>query len=98
MWRTYDGHKAPLQQALLSLLHELIEEEHIPSEVAVLTPFSHRTSQLKAESLRPTKEIRQLSTEMLHIRRWFNLPGKTQVAGKEQLLNEALVNDDSNGW
>lgn len=57
-WRTYDGQKASLQQALLSLLHELIEEEHIPtSEIAVLTPFSHRTSQLKAESLRPTKEI-----------------------------------------
>lgn len=57
-WRTYDGRKASLQQALLSLLHELIEDEHVPaSEIAVLTPFSQRTSQLKAESLLPTGEI-----------------------------------------
>ncbi len=57
-WRTYDGRKEPLQQALLSLLHELIEDEHVPArEIAVLTPFSHRTSQLQAESLLPTKEI-----------------------------------------
>ena len=57
-WRTYDGRKASLQQALLSLLHELIEDEHVPaSEIAVLTPFSHRTSQLKADSLRPCQEI-----------------------------------------
>lgn len=57
-WRTHDNQQGSLQQALISLLHELIEEEHIPaSEIAVLTPFSHRTSQLKAESLRRTQEI-----------------------------------------
>ncbi len=57
-WRTYDGRKASLQQALLSLLHELIEDEHVSaSEIAVLTPFSQRTSQLKAESLHPSQEI-----------------------------------------
>ena len=42
----------------MALLHKLIEDEHVPAgEIAVLTPFSHRTSLLKAESLRPTKEI-----------------------------------------
>jgi hypothetical protein len=57
-WRTYDNRKEPLQQALMALLHELVEDEHVPaSAIAVLTPFSHRTSQVKAENLRLTQEI-----------------------------------------
>jgi Nuclease-related domain/UvrD-like helicase C-terminal domain/AAA domain len=55
---TYDDKQETLQQAVISLLQHLIEEEHVPaSEIAVLTPFSHRKSLLKAESLRPTQDI-----------------------------------------
>jgi hypothetical protein len=57
-WRPYDSQRESAHAALLSLLRQLIEEEHVPAgEIAVLTPYSHRTSQLRAESLRSPNEI-----------------------------------------
>ena len=55
---TYDEKNETLQQAVMAILYRLIEEEHIPaSAIAVLTPYSQRTSLLKTDSLRSTQEI-----------------------------------------
>ena len=55
---TYDDKNETLQQAVMAILHRLIEEEHIPaSAIAVLTPSSQRTSLLKTDSLRSPQEI-----------------------------------------
>jgi Nuclease-related domain/AAA domain len=55
---TYDDRNETMQQAVMAILHRLIDEEHIPaSAIAVLTPYSQRKSWLKVDSLRSTREI-----------------------------------------
>lgn len=58
--------KLPLQASLMTCLQRLMVEEHVPpGEIAVLTPYSHQTSRLKATPLLPTAPAPDIAL------RWF---------------------------